>query len=174
MSPFVQERADLDTAIRAHRPDLVAAMLRGQPELALAADAEGQMPLHQAVRERDAETAAQLLRRGAPVDAAAPDGSTALHLAAACGDVGLVTLLLEHGADPYRQASSGLSPHELATDGGHDICARLMDEAVAGTVWRGVALDGEEYWGGRREPDEEPRPPRDGDGTEAVAISLAW
>jgi ankyrin repeat protein len=174
VTPLPQERADLDTAIRDRRPDLVAALLRDRPELALAADGEGRTPLHKAVGQRDAETAGQLLRRGAPVDALAPDGSTALHLAAACGDVGLVTLLLEHGADPRRPASDGRSPRELAADAGHDICARLMDEAAAGPARRGVVLDGEDYWGGRREPDDEPQPPRDGDGTEAVAISLAW
>jgi ankyrin repeat protein len=153
---------------------VVAELLRSRPELVLAADAEGQTPLHDAVKARDAETASHLLRRGAPVEAAAPDGSTALHLAAACGDVGLVTLLLEHGADPRRPAADGRSPRELATDGGHEICRRLMDEVVAGTMRRGIVLDGEEHWGGRREPEAKPQPPRDGDGTEAVAISLAW
>lgn len=173
MSPTAQGQSELGLAICDHRRDVVAALLRRRPGLAAAVDADGLTPLHHAVREREAETAGLLLRCGAPADTPTPDGLTPLHLAAARGDVGLVTLLLEHGADPRRPAADGRSPRDLALEGRHELCARLMDEAVAGAARRGIVLDGEGYWGEHRKPDGAPQPPRD-DGTEAVAVSLAW
>ena len=52
---------------------------------------------------------------------------TALHEAASKGHLGIVTVLLEHGADAEARAMMGRTPRDLATD--KDII-RLLDQAT--------------------------------------------
>lgn len=56
-------------------------------------------PLHAAVERSDTDECRRLLIRGVNVNKLDADKWTALHLACEQGDVGLVRLLLEHGAD---------------------------------------------------------------------------
>jgi len=64
-------------------------------------------PLGTAVFVRSRQLARLLLDAGADVNRQGAGGFTALHTAAQSGDVELVKLLLEHGADPGLRASDG-------------------------------------------------------------------
>ena len=72
-----------------------------------------------------------LLARGAPVDAAKLDGSTALHLCAARGLHAMARGLLDHGADPSRRTVSGSSPLDRARLFRDDRLARVLELAAA-------------------------------------------
>ena len=72
-----------------------------------------------------------LLARGAPVDAAKLDGSTALHLCAARHRVEAPRGLLDHGADPSRRTVSGSSPLDRARLFRDDRLARVLALADA-------------------------------------------
>ena len=74
---------------------------------------------------------AALLARGAPVDAAKLDGSTALHLCAARGLHAMARGLLDHGADPSRRTVSGSSPLDRARLFRDDRLARVLELAAA-------------------------------------------
>ena len=51
-------------------------------------------------------------------------GCTALYLASETGDVGIVRLLLAHGADVALSASEGGTPLQRACHFGHEQCER--------------------------------------------------
>jgi hypothetical protein len=72
----------------------------------------------QAVERTDWEKAIRLLARGADVNARTIVGLTALHLASANGDMGLVGVLLRHGADMDGRSFGG-TPLHLAAENGH-------------------------------------------------------
>jgi len=56
-----------------------------------------------------------------------PDDEAPLHVAARRWDVGMVELLVNHGADPRRRRSDGCTPHTLAElYGNHDIATVLL------------------------------------------------
>ncbi len=57
---------------------------------------------------------ALLLSRGAAVDATSDSGNSALMVAAANGQAGVVRALLTEGADPSRANKWGLGPHDWA------------------------------------------------------------
>lgn len=64
-------------------------------------------PLGEAVEQGYYEIAILLLARGAAVDPLTEDGITPLMSAAARGDLRMVQLLLDYGADPQRQDREG-------------------------------------------------------------------
>lgn len=79
------------------------------------------------------------LARGAPerLDAAGPDGRTALMLAASAGHEEMVALLLELGADPALRDGAGKTAAELAFGNGHvDLGQRLGPDSEAERVLR--------------------------------------
>jgi ankyrin repeat protein len=78
-------------------------------------DAEGATALWLAAQEAESAALPFLLARGVPAAAAiGPDGSSALHWAVGCGDVGAVEDLLEAGADAARAMPGGDQPiHRL-------------------------------------------------------------
>ena len=65
-------------------------------------------------QEQRMEIVSLLIKKGAEVNASGSTGSTALHKAAAAGDLDLVRLLLENGADPMRQDDAGNTPLDFA------------------------------------------------------------
>ncbi|MBM4024990.1 MAG: ankyrin repeat domain-containing protein [Planctomycetes bacterium] len=71
-----------------------------------------------------------LLDRGADVNAAKPDGRTALHAAAARGHKEVVALLISHHADVNARTRDGLSPADCARKAGHQ------------DIWRGFSCPG--------------------------------
>ena len=65
-----------------------------------------------------------LLERGAMIDNRDVLGRTPLHCAASYGQIGVVRLLLERGADPHVRDEDGNTPSELGSQGGyHEIVA---------------------------------------------------
>jgi uncharacterized protein len=74
-------------------------------------------PLGTAAFARDRECALVLLGAGADPNGRGEGGFTPLHSAAQNGDVELVRLLLEHGADASATASDSRTPADLAPPG---------------------------------------------------------
>lgn len=84
-----------------------------------------------AVRDGDFEVVVAALGDGLPVDAKAPNGMTALHVAAVLGRERFVTLLLERGAAVNDPAQNGITPLNRAAMGGHLGTMRLLIDAGA-------------------------------------------
>ena len=89
------------------------------------------VPLIEAVKTGDAEAVAALLDRSADVDAAEPDGTTALHWAAHNDDLRLVAELLEAGAAADATTRYGVAPLALAATNGSAEVLRLLLDAGA-------------------------------------------
>jgi len=71
------------------------------------------------IRMGDSERSAALLAKGANVNALDSFGRTPLMLAAQHGDTSLVGMLLDHGADAFRQTPRGFSAADFAAMGRH-------------------------------------------------------
>ena len=65
------------------------------------------------------------------VDAAEPDGTTALHWAVRANDAEIVTMLLREGASPNRSNRYGVTPLSLAATNGNASIAEMLMEAGA-------------------------------------------
>ena len=89
-----------------------------------------------AAQAKDAAAVKALLKQGADVNVAQGDGMTALHWAAANGDVPLVQMLLAAGAN-FRATTrlGGITPLHLASQGGHA-------QAVAALIASGAEPNG--------------------------------
>jgi ankyrin repeat protein len=87
-------------------------------------------PLHSAVAHYNAPVAFQmaksLLEHGAKVNAVQMGGWTPLHEAAARGEVDLVKLLLQYGADKDMKNEDGTTALDLARKNSHDLVADLL------------------------------------------------
>ena len=70
---------------------------------------------------------AAILERGVEVNAAAADGTTALHLAAAAGFRESCRVLLQNGADRGQKNAAGATAIDAAKGGGHDQLAAFID-----------------------------------------------
>lgn len=97
-----------------------------------------------AVRDGEFETVLAALDAGFPVDRKAPNGMTALHVAAVLGRERLVDLLLERGAEVDDPAQNGITPLNRAAMGGHlgtmeRLLAAGADPDAAGT-WGATPL----------------------------------
>lgn len=89
-------------------------------------------PIVQAAARADAGQVHELLRQGAPVNAARGDGMTALHLAAETGDVKTAELLLRAGANVEAGTRIGrYTPLHVASLNGHAPLVRLLLAAGA-------------------------------------------
>ena len=97
---------------------LAAGLLAAPVAAAEAANDDEGRALIAASRARDAEASRALIDRGADVDAAQPDGATALHWAAYHDAVGLVDLLVGAGADVDAANDYGVTPLGLACGNG--------------------------------------------------------
>ena len=86
------------------------------------------VPLIEAVKAGDAGAVAALIETGAEIDAAEPDGTTALHWAAHHDDLRLAARLLEAGAEADATTRYGVAPLALAaTNGSADMLEMLLD-----------------------------------------------
>lgn len=99
--------------------------------LASAYAAPAESPLVDAARRRDATAVRQLLAANAPVDASAPDGSTALHWAAEQDDPAVASALLARGANPKAVNAHGVTPLTLAATNGGARMVELLVQAGA-------------------------------------------
>jgi ankyrin repeat protein len=92
---------------------LAAALIAALP-LAAVLTAAGDSRLIDAVKRRDANGTAELLRAGIDVNAATADGTTALHWAAHWDDVAAVRSLLKAGAKVNAATDLGVTPAALS------------------------------------------------------------
>lgn len=99
------------------------------------------VPLAEAVKRRDLDTVRALLRQRADVNAAEPDGSTALHWAAHHGDAAAIDLLLRAGARPAGVNRYGATPLALAA--AHGAAAPVERLLAAGADPNTVSPGGE-------------------------------
>jgi ankyrin repeat protein len=88
----------------------------------------GWSPLHYAASGPEPELVQFLLERGAEVDAASPNGSTPLMMAAQYGAEDSVTLLIGRGADPKRRNQLDLSAADFARKAGRDTLAKRLEQ----------------------------------------------
>mmetsp|Transcript_7735 Transcript_7735/g.11747 ORF Transcript_7735/g.11747 Transcript_7735/m.11747 type:complete len:312 (+) Transcript_7735:1-936(+) len=79
-----------------------------------------------AVRESDINTVRQLLDFKCDAEAPNDDGRTCLHVAAAVGNLAIIELLLERGANPDAKDNSGFTPKFMAVRNGHSSCAASL------------------------------------------------
>lgn len=89
-------------------------------------DDEPDMTIHEAASRGHAETVAQLLDRGADVNAMDERGWTPLHLAARRGNTETAALLLDSGADINAKGRDGRTPLQWADVLGHTDVAELL------------------------------------------------
>ena len=92
------------------------------------ASAAAEPPLSAAVKRGDRSTVSTLLQRGVDVNAAAPDGATALHWAAHRDALESADLLIAAGANADATNDYGVSPLSLAAENGS---AAMVDLLVA-------------------------------------------
>ncbi|MEQ1897281.1 MAG: ankyrin repeat domain-containing protein [Vicinamibacterales bacterium] len=84
-----------------------------------------------AARQRDTTTVRALAKAGADVNAAGPDGTTALHWAAHWDDKGTVTALLGAGAHASARTDLGATPLFLAAENGSASVVAVLVKAGA-------------------------------------------
>ena len=96
--------------------------------VASAGPAAGQADLRlvEAARAQDAAAVRALLAQGTPVDAAQPDGATALHWAAHRDDLPIAELLIGAGADADAANELGVAPLSLACVNGSAAMVRML------------------------------------------------
>lgn len=137
----------LFAAIAREDVDLACRLLRSNPRLVEAeedwddatADEAGLLPareatpLLRAVGRGNRELVELLLRHGAAVDATCgcAGGESPLWAATVSGDVELVRLFLDEGADPNRSAFGGVTPLHVATMRGYETISQLLLDAGA-------------------------------------------
>jgi len=127
-------KADIFSAAALGLPDRIGELLKGNPELAKAANWRGHTPLHLAALQGRSDSAEALLAGGAPVDARDHTGQTPLHWAVCLGHRDVAALLLAKGANPNAADGWGATPlHRAVQMGG----AELVDLLVA----RGAEVD---------------------------------
>ena len=101
--------------------------------LASAATAHAEIvpPLVQAARSGDSGAVRTLLRQGGDVNAAASDGTTALHWSVRADDAGTVSALVRAGANVKARSVHGVTPLTLASENGNAAMIRLLLESGA-------------------------------------------
>jgi ankyrin repeat protein len=88
----------------------------------------GWAPIHYAASGPETGVVRLLLDRGAEIDAEAPNGMTALMLAAQNAPQTTVDLLLVHGADTRRRNQRGMQAIDLAEQAGRDWLVERLEK----------------------------------------------
>ena len=83
-----------------------------------AQDKKGWTPLHFAAQEEDVDVAQILIRAGADIELTDINGNTPLWVATMNAQevTRLITVLLEHGADPNKENNHGVSPMDISPE----------------------------------------------------------
>jgi ankyrin repeat protein len=129
---------DIDALNQAGESALMMAALKGDltgVQLLLKHGAQvnqsGWSAIHYAVTGPEPSIAALLLQNGADIDAASPNGSTPLMMAAQYGSEDTVALLLERGADSSRRNQLGLDAADFARRAGREALVRRLQHGGA-------------------------------------------
>jgi len=114
-----------------HRETAEALLDAGADVRAVAQNSEGNLAINAAAAgpraDRRPEIVRLLIARGAAVDGrGSPDGHTPLHEAAFNGDLPLIRVLLEHGADRSARTGEGETALDIAIKQGRHEAARLL------------------------------------------------
>lgn len=130
-------RLNIDATNVAGETPLMMAALRGElawvrrfVERGAQVNRPGWTPLHYAASGPEPGVVAYLLERGAVVDALAPNGNTALMMAARYGAIDSATLLLARGADPRLRSAAGQTAADFARGAERDKLAGRLDALV--------------------------------------------
>ncbi|PLC51059.1 hypothetical protein CR159_05565 [Pollutimonas subterranea] len=94
----------------------------------------GWTPLHYAASTGKLETAKMLIANNAIIDAPAPDGTTALMMAAHSGSEAMVRLLLDHGAEVTTQNLQKLDAADWAINNKHTALAAMLESLTDKTL----------------------------------------
>lgn len=131
----------------------VAKLLLAHPRLAVDAQApNGNTALMMAAYQKNKAAVQALLEKGAQVNR---PGFTALHYAAAAGDLDIMKLLLEHHAYIDAESPTGTTPLMLAAQEGQEAAVQLLlqegaDASLKDRAWRddaaGFALRTQKPW----------------------------
>ena len=98
----------------------------------------GWAPLHYAATNGHLEVMSLLLDENAYIDAASPNGTTPLMMAAHYGTPSAVKLLLEAGADPMLKNVQGLNAIDFANRGERKESAEIIAAFVRGRQPKGT------------------------------------
>lgn len=130
-------RTRVDEPNAAGETPLMMAALKGQLDwtarlvkMGAQVNRSGWSPLLYAASGPEPRTVVLLLDHGAAIDAPAPNGSTALMMAARYGSEGAVNVLLERGADPRRRNDQGLDAAAFARSAGREQLAERLERAA--------------------------------------------
>jgi ankyrin repeat protein len=130
-------RLNVDASNAVGETPLMMAALRGElawvqrlVERGAQVNRSGWTPLHYAASGPEVSVVAYLLDRGAAIDAQAPNGSTALMMAARYGALDAAPLLLRRGANPALRNAAGLSAADLARAAERDALAARLDALI--------------------------------------------
>jgi ankyrin repeat protein len=114
-------------SLKGNRPAVESLLAKGA-----AVNRAGWTPLHYAAAGAQIDIMALLLARGAALEAAAPNGNTALMMAAGFGGIDAADWLLKRGANPTARNAAGRSAADLARSAGWDALAARLDRASQG------------------------------------------
>ncbi len=134
---LAQPQLKVDATTPANETALMMAALAGQmawTQKILARGAQvnraGWTPLHYAASGPDPKVLAMLLDQGAAIDAASPNRTTPLMMAARYGNEDGAHLLLARGADAKARNDLGLSAADFARTGGREALAAKLEQAA--------------------------------------------
>lgn len=130
-------RTRIDEPNAAGETPLMMAALKGQldwvarlVQMGAQVNRPGWSPLLYAASGPEPRTVVLLLDRGADIESRAPNGDTALMLAARYGSEASVNVLLDRGADPRRRNERGFDAASFARAAGRESLAERLAQAA--------------------------------------------
>ncbi|XP_041073393.1 ankyrin repeat and SOCS box protein 3 isoform X3 [Carcharodon carcharias] len=115
-------------AARKGNVELLKALIQKGHSLDIA-DNRGWCPIHEAATHKSLRCLRLLIHAASStpcIELKTFEGETALHLAAKCGHLKIVQILLKAGADPNAVTNENITPLFLATEKGHIAVARTL------------------------------------------------